>query len=377
MKKKLLTAAIAAAVALPMAAQAGVSIYGKVHVSLDWVESTVQSYFFDENGILDFTGRKDSTWLLESGAGFRDSRIGFKGSEDLGNGLKAIWKMEVAANLDNSGELFQSGRNAYIGLASDWGTFLGGRHDTPMKISTGKLDYFADTLADYNDTLGIQDIRAPNVVAYISPNMNGLTFAIAGHTSERSDDADISNGWSTALMYSNNGLFAAVAYEDLGDSAFCIDPPSCDNLSGGPISGIAKTKWRVGLGWEGNNFGVAGVYEDRQDVGGEFFEGVGLDRDGKSYQISGKYMFGNNTVKGMWGQVDDDVLADKRDSWAIGWDYSLSKRTMAYMLYADSEYGLRGSTTKPDLSIDLAADPADITFQDKAKGFSIGMIHTF
>jgi len=375
MNKKLLSAAIAAAVALPMAAQAGVQIYGKVHVSLDWTESRVQRYTINEDGIQDFTSVKDSTWLLESGAGTRDSRIGFKGSEDLGNGLKAIWKFESAVNLDNLGSGWQTGRNAYVGLASDWGTFLAGRHDTPMKISTGKLDYFADTLADYNSSLGFEDIRAPNVIAYISPNMNGLTFAIAGHTSERIDEADISDGWSTALMYSNNGFFISGAWEDLGDSAFCTNPPTCDLLAGDELTGVSNEKWRVGLGWEGNAFGVAGVYEDRKGQGGELF-----DIDNKSYQISAKYMFGNNTVKGMWGQVDPD-LGDKRDAWAIGWDHNLSKRTTAYMLYAQSDWGLRGTYVKPNATIDLTetddGDFVDATFQDEAKGFSIGMIHKF
>ena len=54
-----------------------------------------------------------------------------------------------------------------------------GRHDTPLKISTGKLDLFADTLADMNATVGFQDLRADNAVAYISPSFSGFTLAAA------------------------------------------------------------------------------------------------------------------------------------------------------------------------------------------------------
>ena len=293
MNKKLLTAAIAAAVALPMAAQAGVTIYGKVHVSLDWTESEYNAYVFDDDlNIVDFGSAKEDSWTIESGPGTRDSRIGFKGAEDLGNGLKAIWKFESQADFSD-GSTTWGGRNAYVGLAGDWGTVFMGRHDTPLKISTGKLDYFADTLADYNSTLGFEDIRAPNVVAYISPAMAGLTFAIAGHTSERLGDSDITNGWSTALMYSNNGLFGAIAYEDLGDSAFCVDPN--DDCS--VLAGVSDTKWRAGLGWEGNNFGIAGVYESQSDRGGELFE-----EDGTIWHVSAKDKCGISAVKGRFGQ---------------------------------------------------------------------------
>ncbi|HIE55985.1 MAG TPA: porin, partial [Chromatiaceae bacterium] len=135
MKKKLLSLAVAAA--LPLAAQAAnaeVTIYGKIHASVDFLSPDVG------DSITDVTSRA--------------SRIGFKGSEDLGNGLKMIWKVETGVNIAEGGGEWAS-RNAYIGLAGGWGTFLYGRHDTPVKMSTGKLDIFGDTIADYN--LGSQN----------------------------------------------------------------------------------------------------------------------------------------------------------------------------------------------------------------------------
>jgi len=170
MKKQLVSLAVAAALASPLAAQAGTQIYGKLHVSIDKRQ--------DDSAATD-------GWDVVS----RASRLGFKGSEDLGNGLKAIWKLEfqiAMADADGvitgeSGNSLVKARNMYVGLAGGWGTFLYGRHDTPFKISTGRLDKFADTLADYNGPIGpgFQDIRADNAIAYITPSFGGLTIAAA------------------------------------------------------------------------------------------------------------------------------------------------------------------------------------------------------
>jgi predicted porin len=65
-------------------------------------------------------------------------------------------------------------RNSFVGLTGGWGTFVVGRNDTPYKTSTGKLDLFADTMADYNGTVGFDDVRADNAIAYVSPNLSRL-----------------------------------------------------------------------------------------------------------------------------------------------------------------------------------------------------------
>jgi hypothetical protein len=80
MKKLVLAAAIAAA--MPVLAHADVTIYGSIRAGLDSMKSTDTS-FKSSTGVDDFA-----------------SRIGFKGNEDLGNGLKAIWQVETGMNVD-------------------------------------------------------------------------------------------------------------------------------------------------------------------------------------------------------------------------------------------------------------------------------------
>jgi predicted porin len=354
MKKTILATAIAAAVmAAPMTAAANVVLYGKIHASIDYVDP--KDDFFEEadnidDGLFDVFSA-DGNWSITN----RTSRIGFKGSEDLGNGLKAIWKAEIAYNIDgDNGGGWGAGRNSYIGLAGDWGTVLVGKHDTPLKISTGRLDVFSDTMADYNSTVGFIDRRANNVIAYISPNWNGFTFAAAGVSSEDfgGPESDLGDGgYSVAAMYFNNGFYASGAYED--------------------VSGITifdtNDVWRVGAGYIMNAFTFGAVYEQSQ-LGLDGLETLQTNK----WQVLGAYDFGNNTVKAMFGQYDPDtdrsglitsLRESSRNAWAIGWDHKLSVRTKVYALYADSELALH--------------DARDTLATGGAQGFSMGMVHTF
>ncbi len=312
MKKKLLALAVAAA--LPMVSQAAtadVTIYGKVHTSIDFVDPDAGDSIYDVTS--------------------RASRLGFKGSEDLGDGLKLIWKMETQYNTAEGG--FQGGRNAYIGLAGGWGTFLYGKHDTPMKMSTGKLDIFGDELADYNATAGLVDIRASDAIAYVSPSFSGLTLVGAVVPDADYDgDGDFGGAYSLAAMYSNGGLFLSAAWEQLDDL----------------FAGADATHWRIGAGFDMGNFHIGAVYADQGDL-------TATD----NYTVNGSYKFGNNKLKAQWSQIDPDS-GSKSDAWAIGLDHNFSKRTKMYVQYADSEHGLH--ITNPD---------------GEQSGLSFGMVHKF
>ncbi|OOZ36214.1 porin, partial [Solemya elarraichensis gill symbiont] len=213
MKKAIIAAAVAALIAAS-AANAGVTVYGKVHVAID---------YFDD----DSSGWDDSQWQVKS----RASRIGFKGTEDLGNGMSLIWKAESGYDFADGGA-WNAARNAYIGLTGDWGTFLYGRHDTPYTMayySTG-IDAMGDTAMDMNGLGAFHEVRASNAIAYVSPNFNGLTFAGAIVPGEGGPQGDgLADMWSVSAMYSNNGLKLAAAYEDLECEAdTASDAHSCD-----------------------------------------------------------------------------------------------------------------------------------------------------
>lgn len=338
MNKKLITLAVAAALVAPAAAMADATMYGKLNMSVD---------YFDIDGGLE-------GWAVNRGPGGRGvgraNRLGVKGSEDLGNGLKAIYQIEFAIEMAeetaNASTKPASGvgdnltmRNSFVGLAGGSGTFLVGRHDTPLKISTGKLDLFSDTMADYNGTIGFADRRVDNAIAYISPSFAGFSLAAATHVGGGAttnglntlDSDSLAEAYSLAAIYKNGPFYGAAAYESLSE-----------DLLGGAADDF--TQWRVGAGLlDWNGFTLAGVYENQDD--GTF--------DADLWQISAGYAFGNNMIKGYYGQNDNDF--DDIESWAVGFDHNFSKRTTAYVLYTDN----------------------DLDFGSDWNGFSIGMIHRF
>lgn len=492
MNKKLISLAVAAAMAAPAAAMAEATLYGKLHVSIDYqdvtnaispefqeVTPTSSSAMQNEDGTWTFTGDSSAgEWtttvpdgvysangelvnlggdpddpnyipiyaidadgnVVESAAGqdfdgwgisgrgsamqgvSRANRLGVKGSEDLGNGLKAIYQVEFGVNFTAADDNIPSGgnggismRNSFVGLAGNWGTFLVGRHDTPLKISTGKLDLFSDTMADYNGTVGFQDLRVDNTVAYISPSFSGFSLAAAvvapgGATAlgvQNIDSDSLAEAYSIAAIYNNGPFYASAAYESLSNDmfmdTFTSQAGDC-NASDLTCSYVDEdfNKWRFGLGLlDWNGFTLTGIFEDQENIaGGQTRSAVAfIDPDGnislgsstgvkdqQLWQIQAGYAFGNNMFKAMYGQVtrDSDTFRDRelnelnsisdlddlvedafdgdRETWAVGFDHNFSKRTRAYVLYTD--------VSDDNDDNPLAADQS-------WSGFSLGMIHKF
>ena len=118
------------------------------------------------------------------------SRIGFKGQEDLGNGLKAIFTLEYGLGMDNNTGIGAAGqaRQQFVGLTGGFGTAVAGRLQTTAYDWAVKYDVLAGTaispLQNVNASgapfiIGATTAgaRADNAFAYISPSFGGVTFA--------------------------------------------------------------------------------------------------------------------------------------------------------------------------------------------------------
>lgn len=355
MTKNILSLAVAAA----MTAGAGIAqaqditIYGQMHYSTDFVSTNGRVA-----GVRVVRDKDD--W--QTGVN-RNSRIGVKGSEDLGNGLKAIFQIESEVLGSNGGAGNVGDRNTYVGLSGDFGTVLMGRHDTPYKIATGSLDLFADTIADYNNHIGSFyganrgagfDVRAPQTLAYVSPNMNGLTIAAAvvGATVDEAAGNRDTGAISLAAMYANGPLFASLAYENYEGGLVRRARVRTAAFATTSVSLRNNDAWKLGLGYKANDFTIGFVYENINANGRSFLAPGITGRDQENYMINASYAFGNNVLKAQYGHSSPDrarltatgatANADY-DSWSIGLDHNLSKRTSLYAIYTDMQNSTAGN----------------------------------
>ncbi len=349
MKKQLLAAAVATVIAAPMVVSADVTVYGKLHYSIDSID-----YDADASGAIDGIGA-DSLPTGYDGAAVNshNSRFGIKGSEDLGNGLSALFQMEFSIDGDDLGSV-RNNRNTYVALAGSWGVAGIGQVDTPLKSSTSSLELFGDQVGDYQQ-LSFDDIRAQDAVFYMSPNWNGFSFVAAAVVPSLDDNADGVEATSISATYQNGPWFASLAYETLSNDYV-------NNLYGIDED---YDKWRFGLGWTANGFHIGYIYEDRD------LQVV----DGDSWQLSASYTAGNNTFKVAYGEAEGFTREGSGDlpvdglfnvaggeQWSIGLDHKMSSRTKIYAAYTNFE----NKSWLSDLGAELDWD-----------ALSVGIVHKF
>jgi len=313
MNKKIVAIAIAAVLAAPMALQAAPTVYGKMNVALE-----------KDNNV------EDSGWSMSDTNG-TNSNVGVKGSEDLGNGLSAVYKIEFGLNAFANGALGGGSatvaRNTYVGLAGGFGTALMGRHDTPYKIATDSLDPFANTTADHSRLL--TDRRLGSVLAYISPSFGGLTLAGAvslveanttggtpAQNAAAEDKNDLTDIYSVAAMYSNGPIYASLSQESISDDVY----PE------------AEVRTKLGLGYTINTIKLAIVAANVEATGG-----VKGD-DSTTVKGYATFGFGSTALKLGYGQqtLESDGAGVKDIDFTVmtvGVDYSLSKSTKVYAIY--------------------------------------------
>jgi predicted porin len=304
MKKSLIALAIASAVSAPaFAATSNVDVYGKLHFAITSYDDNMSSSTAND---VNFSSNA--------------SRIGFKGVEDLGGGLKGLWQIESGVNLDEQTGTLAS-RNSFVGLQGGFGTVLLGNHDTPLKLVGRAVDLFGDTVADSRNVMSnAHDARAQNVVAYISPTFSGVSIIaaytndLAGGTSP-APDAENESAYNLSVTYTNGGLYLGAAYGD-GDQ---------NNTIG------LNADWRLAAGYTFGNFKLVGQY-DAQNA-----DTVAVG-DYTSWMVGGAYTMGNVVLKAnyMLGEFGNSQVAGGADKeqYTFGVDYNLSKRTGVYALYA-------------------------------------------
>lgn len=312
------------------------------------------------------------------------SNIGFRGSEDLGDGLKAVWQVESGISLDTgNGNL--GGRNSNVGLDyAPLGLIFYGIWETPYKTATSvPLDpFFTNTIAGANSILGNGfaagangaapqsfDRRQFNSVAYWTPNWNGLYARIQYGTERAEPSLATINSFmvSGSVAYENGPLYLVLA----GENHYEYFGPNTNDY--GIKGGIGYTLGPVRL---------RGVVEYLR-----FEPTASTNLSRVAWQLAGTYNLGKgqfrlsyihaNNAQGnatvSLGGIGSPVsgLETSANQVSAGYGYFFSKRTE---VYAIATYLSNGAGAVYNLSTNPLAG---LTQGQHPMGFGLGIKHSF
>ncbi len=307
MQKKIVALAVAG-LSTAAFAQTNVTIYGVADVS---GQGITQSNVKDgAASALGYNG--GSVFALQSNS----SLMGFKGTEDLGNGLKALFQAETTINLTGSQHsgagnsnaavaigsgngVFTAMRDSYVGLNSKYGTVLGGYLSTPLRSSltsfavepgaTGsmQIDKQMSGMRFGSSNVQFASATRATAIAYAMPTMYGFDASIAYTGSNNNATSN-----SSALTTCNA----------TGDTSACTATP--------------QSAWGFNLGWTGYGVNIKGAFQ----------------------QANNNFASGTNTGIGNVGQLGDYT------SYLVGAMYTGVQNLKLSAVYVRNTLGTNGST---------------------------------
>ena len=427
MNKKLIAVAVAGVLAAPVVmAENSVTIYGVADVGLEHVEAKGASDGLDKTTGKVIPGSTLNV-LGKSRVTANSSYIGFKGQEELGGGLKAIWQVEQQVDIDDGGASSSAKtngfatRDSFVGLTSTAaGTVVMGRLTTPTRAVASKLDVFPGQagMGANSAILGQTgnatnkmgdlafDTRKANAVAVVSPTIAGLNATVAYIADESRKASGIDPwGWGAGLNYSGGPLTVIVAYEEHRNADGLNQNKIDDTVAtttvvngvtvaattgntaiqaGGSARGSQDTNARIGVGFTSGPVTVNAIYENMELRAGNATSMNNQVTDWKrdAFWIGGKVALGNNEIRLAYAQaLKAKVTKNFEESTmdnsgaqqvSVGYAYNFSKRSQVYGVYstilnkdnAAFDYGPGKSKVGPT----AGADP---------EGYSIGIRHLF
>jgi len=336
MKKSLLALAVLTAVTGAASAQSSVTLYGKVDLGL----------------VIDSGAAAGKSIRLSSGV-TGGSRIGFKGVEDLGGGMKAAFQLETgycadsaagAPNFCTGGNNFM-GRQAHGDLTGAFGALSAGRQYSLGFSNLSTIDPFGTGYAgQVNNIVDPSGIRLNNSVTYSTPNVGGLTASAEVAFGEQTGNWEANRETGAGLTYASGPAYVGFTFYDVSNS-----------------SGTGATRKNYLFGGT-YDFGVVKVHALAQKSSGpatldvlDIMAGVTVPLAGGSLMAS--YIHHN-----------DRTAADKdANQLGIGYNYPLSKRTAIY-----SAYGRIQNQHGATFTVGNATDSGTGN-----KAFNLGVVHNF
>ncbi|QJD58146.1 porin [Pseudomonas sp. gcc21] len=356
MKKKLIAIVVGAAAAMPAMAMADINIYGRAHVSTDFLD--------------------DGADYSETNLSSNSSRLGFKGDHEINPNLRAFFQIEqqinfTTGNSDGGSDL--STRDTFVGLDGNFGAVQMGRFDSPFKTARGPANLFGDQVGDMRNLTRIGDARFDerydNTIQYSTPTFSGLTGRLAYSVHEgqsveldESGDALDTDAISMALIYEGGPFEAALAYE------MAEEDTGRGERDGLRAAGAYKLN---------DAFKLVGFY---QTVDYKNDSVTALERDlltSDTYGLGGEFKIAANTaLKGMWMTRSADADDADSDMWVLGVEHKLDKAVRVYANYAVVDNDDLADLTPWSQARTADPESAD-ALGEKASGLSVGLRYDF
>ncbi|SDD28402.1 porin [Paraburkholderia lycopersici] len=377
-KKSILTAFAASFACAGAYAQSSVSLYGVIDVGID---------FNNNSG-------GHQLWHMQDGTydGIYGSRWGLQGTEDLGGGLKAVFKLENGFNVIN-GTLAQGGREfgrqAYVGLSSDQlGTVTAGRQYESV------VDFYQPVTMDgaWGGAWHAGDVdnsansfRVDNSLKYMSPNIHGLTFGgLIGMTNSNSPGTSKIGLYSVGASYSGADLTVGAAYLHVKQPGTLLSGNYVPNTTGAAVGATGAFSY-VGQPANEQIMAVGATYKlGAASIGINYSNVLFGQANGTNatvrfatYEAFGSYQFTPALSAGLGysftdGSIGYSSAKPKYHQIASTVEYTLTKRTF---VYAMATYQIAAGAGQPADIFDGVTGTASSSNHQLAT--RVGIVHKF
>ena len=358
MKKSILFIALATVLSAPTVSIAAPTVYGNVHISLN-------------QGGNDVAGAENNLTLSSN-----TSAIGIKGSEDLGDGVKVIYKVEFQVNLlepattlpsidptdstdsaprEGQGDL--EGRDQFAGIKFGIGVLKAGTMSTNYKQTGEKVDplyrtpleargFLKTQSAVLHDTRrGINRGRQTNTLQYVSPNLSGVrVVANTTFSGSNGETSGIGIRWQNKTWL----VYADWINSQTGDLNDAIDPgksvAKCDTTTNCSV----ESAYKYGGSYKTKDFFVSLQYEAAENrTGGNYLFGSAYYNFNKNNQMI--FTAGQYSAK-------DSVTDSDSKGYALAYNHKMSKLANLYV-----GYGVKSSAKDISTGLPSAGDESMLT----------------
>ena len=315
MKKSLIALAVLAASGAAMA-QSSVTLFGIVDTAVGYVDNA--------------NAAGDSVYGLTT-SGNATSRLGFRGVEDLGGGLKAgFWLEGEIFGDDGNAAGFNFTRRSTVSLMGGFGEVRMGRDLTPNYSKTISYDLFSQTgigqfmgwrdwatNSDVGTTVSTADasnVRSSNMISYYTPNFGGLTAGL-GYGFDEQTTGKAGRYVGGYVAYDNGPLSLAASYDQR------------DLLVNGLVAGSAvldRDTFTLGGSYNLNVVKLNAIVQQSK------YKALGESEKVNAYALGVSAPVGAGEVKLQYALYDNKIIESKAHHISLGYVHNLSKRTAVY-----------------------------------------------